>query len=178
MGVPELTSRQKDNHEDTFLRVFRSQHSWPWPWLLLRSKLLNLAPTLTRRLIPGTATMGMEVTGEATVATTDPMGIMVTTERGLPMKPPPLDPTLRLQLILGTATMGMEATERGLPMRPPPPNLDPTLMLRLIPGTGTTGTATTDHTDMGTMALATGDTTGDKKWTSKTTSKLFLPTHL
>merc|ERR1739844_415216 len=145
MGVPELTSRQKDNHEDTFLRVFRSQHSWPWPWLLLRSKLLNLAPTLTRRLIPGTATMGMEVTGEATVATTDPMGIMVTTERGLPMKPPPLDPTLRLQL---------------------------------IPGTGTTGTATTDHTDMGTMALATGDTTGDKKWTSKTTSKLFLPTHL
>merc|ERR1712228_354071 len=152
------------------------------PWLLLRSKLLNLAPTLTRRLIPGMATMGMEVTGEATVATTDPMGIMVTTERGLPMKPPPLDPTLRLQLILGTATMGMEATEatteatmaipmgmdtteRGLPMRPPPPNLDPTLMLRLIRGTGTT-----DHTDMGTMALATGDTTGDKKWTSKTTS--------
>merc|ERR1712141_344204 len=55
-----------------------------------------------------------------------------------------------------------DTTERGLPMRPPPPNLDPTLMLRLIPGTGTTGTATTDHTDMGTMALATGDTTGEK----------------
>merc|ERR1739844_368945 len=146
MGVPELTSRQKDNHEDTFLRVFRSQHSWPWPWLLLRSKLLNLAPTLTRRLIPGMATMGMEATEATTEATmADPMG--------------------------------MDTTERGLPMRPPP-NLDPTLMLRLIPGTGTTGTATTDHTDMGTMALATGDTTGDKKWTSKTTSNHFLPTHL
>merc|ERR1719479_822377 len=112
--------------------------------------------------------MGMEDTGEATAATTDPMGIMDTTERDLPMRPPNLDPTLTLQLILGTATTSMEdtgeattattdpmgimdTTERGLPMRPPPPNLDPTLMLRLIRGTATTGTPT-DHTDMGTMA--------------------------
>merc|ERR1711997_672761 len=97
-----------------------------------------------------------------------------------------------LRLIPGTATtdtghtgeattatdMGtMVTTERGLPMREPPPNLDPTLMLRLIPGTATTVTGT-GHTDMGTMALATGDTTGDKKWTSKTTSNHFLPAHL
>merc|ERR1719211_522422 len=136
----------------------------------------------------------MEDTGEATTATTDPMGIMDTTERGLPMRlpPPNLDPTLMLRLIRGTATTGtvtdhmdmgtmatgtMDTTERGLPMRPPP-NLDPTLMLRLIPGTGTTGTPT-DHTEMGTMA--TGPMvmlTGDKKWTSKTTSNHFLPTHL
>merc|ERR1712001_4289 len=107
---------------------------------------------------------------------------MVTTERGLPMRlpPPNLDPTLTLRLIRGTGTTAtgtMVTTERGLPMREPPPNLDPTLTLRPIPGTGTTGTGT-DHTDMGTMALATGDTTGDKKWTSKTTSNHFLPTHL
>merc|ERR1711970_1055563 len=57
-----------------------------------------------------------------------------------------------------TDPMRMDTTERGLPMRPPPPNLDPTLMLRLIPGTGTTGTGT-DHMDMGTMATGTMDTT-------------------
>merc|ERR1712020_818747 len=123
--------------------------------------------------------MGMEVTGEATAATTDPMGTMVTTERGLPMRPPPpnLDPTLMLRLIPGTATTGtatdhtdmdtmatgtMVTTERGLLTKPPP--LDPTLMLRLILGTATTGT-TTDLTDTGTMATG---PTGDKKWTSKT----------
>merc|ERR1711981_187481 len=136
--------------------------------------------------------MGM-VTGEATAATTDPMGIMVTTERGLPMRlpPPNLDPTLMLRLIPGTGTTGTgtdhmdmgtmatgTTTERGLPMMLPPPNLDPTLMLRPIRGTGTTVTGT-GHTDMGTMA--TGPMvmlTGDKKWTSKTTSNHILPTHL
>merc|ERR1712141_990577 len=129
------------------------------------------------------------------VATTDPMA-MATTERGLLMQRslPSLDPTLTPLLILGTATTAMEATEatmvattdptamatmaRGLLMRPPLPSLAPTLMLRLTPGTATTATDTTGHMDMDIMVLATVDTTGDKKWTSRTTSDLFLPTHL
>merc|ERR1712048_798190 len=113
--------------------------------LPMREPPPNLAPTLTLRLIRGTATTATGHTGEATTATD--MGTMVT-------------------------------TERGLPMREPSPNLDPTLMLRPIRGTGTTVTGT-GHTDMGTMA--TGPMvmlTGDKKWTSKTTSNHFLPTHL
>merc|ERR1712183_358684 len=122
----------------------------------------------------------------------DPMA-MATTERGLLSLTPPLDPTLTPLLILGTATTAMEATEatmvattdptamatmaRGLLMRPTLPSLAPTLMLRLTPGTDTTATDT-GHMDMDIMVLATVDTTGDKKWTSRTTSDLFLPTHL
>merc|ERR1739844_707286 len=116
----------------------------------------NQAPTLTLRPILGTATMA-------------------TTERGLLMSlKRPLDPTLTPLLILGTATTAMEATEatmaRGLLIRPPLPSLAPTLMLRLTPGTDTTATDIM-------VVLATVDTTGDKKWTSRTTSDLFLPTH-
>merc|ERR1711863_187698 len=129
--------------------------------------------------------------GEATEATTDPMA-MATTERGLLIMPLSLAPTLTPLLILGTATTAMEATEatmvattdptamatmaRGLLIRPL--SLAPTLMLRLTPGTATTATDTTGHMDMDIMVLATVDTTGDKKWTSRTTSDLFLPTHL
>merc|ERR1712183_532289 len=121
-------------------------------------------------------------TGEATEATTDPTATMATTERGLLMKPtlpPPLDPTLTPLLILGTATTAMATDpmatmERGLLMRT---SLAPTLMLRLTPGTDTTATDT-GHMDMDIMVLATVDTTGDKKWTSRTTSDIFLPTHL
>merc|ERR1712203_41865 len=111
---------------------------------------------------------------------------MATTERGLLMQRslPSLDPTLTPLLILGTATMvattdptAMATMARGLLMRPL--SLAPTLMLRLTPGTDTTATDTTGHMDMDIMVvLATVDTTGDKKWTSRTTSDLFLPTHL
>merc|ERR1712174_152566 len=112
-------------------------------------------------------------------------------ERGLlmpsPLMPLPQAPTLMLRLTPGTdttdtgtghtdmATMDMATdmdttTERGLlmpsPLMPLPQAL--TLMLRLTPGTGTTGTGT----DLMVML------TGDKKWTSRTTSDLFLPTHL
>merc|ERR1712193_204296 len=116
---------------------------------------------------------------------------MATTERGLlmpsPLMPLPQAPTLMLRLTPGTdttdtgtghtdmATMDMATdmdttTERGLlmpsPLMPLPQAL--TLMLRLTLGTGTTGMAT----DLMVML------TGDKKWTSRTTSDLFLPTHL
>merc|ERR1712072_1535342 len=99
---------------------------------------------------------------------------MATTERGLLMRPPllSLDPTPMLRLIHGTAT-----TERGLLMKEPLPPLGPTPMLRLTPGTDTTATAT-GHMAMDIMVLATVATTGDKKWSSTTTSDLFLPTHL
>merc|ERR1712119_33076 len=125
----------------------------------------------------------MEATGEATEATTDPTATMATTGRGLLMKPilpPPLDPTLTPLLILGTATTAMATDpmatmERGLLMRP---SLAPTLMLRLTHGTDTTATRT-GHMDMVIMATdPTAMPTGDKKWTSRTTSDLFLPTHL
>merc|ERR1712173_175869 len=107
---------------------------------------------------------------------------MATTERGLLMKPPPPQaPTLTLRPILGmdtTATgtghMAMATMARGLLM--PLPSLAPALMLRLTPGTDTTATAT-GHTDM-VIGVDTVDTTGDKKWSSTTTSDLFLPTHL
>merc|ERR1712152_100313 len=85
----------------------------------------------------------------ATEATTDPMATMATTERGLLM----LSPLMPLPQA-------------------------PTLMLRLTLGTGTTGTGT-DLMAMGTMATdLMVMLTGDKKWTSRTTSDLFLPTHL
>merc|ERR1739848_645529 len=132
--------------------------------------------------------------GEATEATTDPTATMATTERGLLMSLKPLDPTLTPLLILGTATTAMEATEdtmvattdptamatmaRGLLMRPTLSSLAPTLMLRLTPGTDTTATRT-GHMDMVIMAIdPTAMPTGDNKWTSRTTSDLFLPTHL
>merc|ERR1712088_836594 len=128
----------------------------------------------------------MEAT-EATMAMPDPMATMATTERGLLMQRslPSLDPTLTPLLILGTATTAMATDptamaimvtdtmatmERGLLMRT---SLAPTLMLRLTPGTDTTATDT-GHMDMDIMVLATVDTTGDKKWTSRTTSDLFL----
>merc|ERR1712038_955008 len=70
----------------------------------------------------------------------------------------------------------MDTTERDLLMMLLPlPNLAPTLMPKLTPGTATTGMVTgltvmvttgTDHTVM---------LTGDKKWTSRTTSDLSLP---
>merc|ERR1719262_2215230 len=103
------------------------------------------------------------------------------------MTPPslPLDPTLTPLLILGTATTAMATDpttmatmERGLLMKAPLPSLAPTLMLRLTPGTDTTATHT-GHMDMVIMAIdPTAMPTGDKKWTSRTTSDLFLPTHL
>merc|ERR1712165_219242 len=75
---------------------------------------------------------------------------------------------------MGT-TVTDTTTERDLLMRVPPPNLAPTLMPKLTRGTVTTGMVTgltvmvttgTDHTVM---------LTGDKKWTSRTTSDLSLP---
>merc|ERR1711953_1528304 len=139
------------------------------------------------RLTPGTATTATD--HGATEATTDPMATMATTERGLlmlsPLMPLPQAPTLMLRLTPGTATtdtgtdMGT-TTERGLLMLSPlMPLLQAlTLMLRLTPGTGTTGTGT-DLMAMGTMATdLMVMLTGDKKWTSRTTSELFLPTHL
>merc|ERR1712141_785757 len=129
------------------------------------------------------------------------MATMATTERGLlmlsPLMPLPQAPTLMLRLTPGTdttdtgtghtdmATMDMATdmdttTERGLLMPSPlmPLPQAPTLMLRLTPGTDTTGTGT-GLMDMGTMATdLMVMLTGDKKWTSRTTSDLFLPTHL
>merc|ERR1739836_84150 len=68
----------------------------------------------------------------------------------------------------------MVTTERDLLMRLPPPNLAPTLMPKLTPGTATT-VMPTGLTVMVTTALATEAITGDKKWTSRTTSDLSLP---
>merc|ERR1739848_733199 len=103
---------------------------------------------------------------------------------------PNLAPTLMPKLTRGTVTTGMvtgltdmattvtdtmDTMERDLLMRVPPPNLAPTLMPKLTRGTVTTGMVTgltvmvttgTDHTVM---------LTGDKKWTSRTTSDLSLP---
>merc|ERR1739848_729235 len=70
-------------------------------------------------------------------------------------------------------------------MRVPLPNLAPTPMLQLtrgtvttatgLTGTVTTGMVTTGLTVMVTTALAIEAITGDKKWTSRTTSDLSLP---
>merc|ERR1712141_357319 len=113
---------------------------------------------------------------------------MDTTERDLLMMPLPLVPTPMLQLTPGTVITAMEdtevtmvatidlmdmvTTERDLLMRLPPPNLAPTLMPKLTPGTVTTGMVTTGLTVMVTTGT---DHTGDKKWTSRTTSDLSLP---
>merc|ERR1711874_589420 len=112
------------------------------------------------------------------------MATMDTTERDLLMMPLPLVPTPMLQLTPGTVIMAMEdtevtmvatmadlmdmvTTERDLLMMLPPPNLAPTPILQLTRGTVTTGMVTT--------ALAIEAITGDKKWTSRTTSDLSLP---
>merc|ERR1712062_89604 len=112
-----------------------------------------------------------------------------------PRSKPHLALTLMLRLTPGTATTAtdhigaattatdmatMATTERGLLMPSPlmPLPQAPTLMLRLTLGTDTTGTGT-DLMAMGTMATdLMVMLTGDKKWTSRTTSDLFLPTHL
>merc|ERR1712241_1625007 len=149
------------------------------------------ALTLMLRLTPGTGTTGTgtDLMAMGTMAT-DLMVMDTTTERGLLMLSP-LMPllqalTLMLRLTPGTGTTGTgtdlmamgtmatdltvmdTTTERGLLMPSPlMPLLQAlTLMLRLTPGTGTTAT------DLMVML------TGDKKWTSRTTSDLFLPTHL
>merc|ERR1719384_1771906 len=147
------------------------------------------------KLTPGTGTTAMVDIGEDTEVTTDHMDIMVTTERDLLMRLPlPLVPTPMLQLTPGTditalvdteATMvvtmadltAMVTTERDLLMKLPLLNLAPTLMPKLTPGMGTTAMVT-GLTGMVTTALATGAITGDKKWTSRTTFDLSLPTHL
>merc|ERR1719507_2516032 len=115
--------------------------------LLMRPPLPNLAPTLMPRLTPGTVTTGT-VTGLTAMAT---MG--------------------------DTMAIDMVTTERDLLMRPPLLNLAPTLMPRLTRGTVTTAHTVmpTGLTDMVTTALATEAITGDKKWTSRTTSDLSLP---
>merc|ERR1712020_346784 len=119
---------------------------------------------------------------------------MVTTERDLLMKLPllPLAPTPMLQLtpgmgttamvtgLTGMVTMGIDTTvttERDLLMKALLLPLAPTPMLQLTPGMGTTAMVT-GLTGMVTTALATGAITGDKKWTSRTTFDLSLPTHL
>merc|ERR1712061_264103 len=112
-----------------------------------------------------------------------------TTERDLLMRLPlpNLAPTLMPKLTRVTVTTGMvtgltdmvttvtdtmDTMERDLLMRVPPPNLAPTLMPKLTPGTVTTGMVTTGLTVMVTTGT---DHTGDKKWTSRTTSDLSLP---
>merc|ERR1711913_212310 len=104
-------------------------------------------------------------------------------------KLPNLAPTLMLKLTPGTVIMAMEdtevtmvatmadlmdmvTTERDLLMMLPPPNLAPTPILQLTRGTVTTGMVTTGLTVMVTTALAIEAITGDKKWTSRTTSDL------
>merc|ERR1711874_725665 len=74
-----------------------------------------------------------------------------------------------------TVTDTMDTMERDLLMRVPPPNLAPTPILQLTRGTVTTGMVTTGLTVMVTTALAIEAITGDKKWTSRTTSDLSLP---
>merc|ERR1712066_578847 len=111
---------------------------------------------------------------------------MVTMARDLLMKPLPLAPTLTLQLTPGMDTMVMEDTEvtmvdtmadhtdmvtmaRDLLTKLPLLNLAPTPTPKPTPGMVTTGL-----TVMVTMVLDTVVTTGDKKWTSRTTSDLSL----
>merc|ERR1719341_1831117 len=115
--------------------------------LLMRLPLLNLAPTPMPRLTRGTDITGT-VTGLTAMAT-----------------------------MVDTMAIDMVTTERDLLMSLPLLNLAPTLMPRLIRGTVTTvhTVMPTGLTDMVTTALATEAITGDKKWTSRTTSDLSLP---
>merc|ERR1711997_726235 len=134
------------------------------------------APTLMPKLTRGTVTTAT-ATGLTDMATMADL-MDITTERDLLMMLPlpNLAPTLMPKLTPGTATTGITTgltdmvttvtdtiMERDLLMRVPPPNLAPTLMPKLTPGTVTTATG---HTVM---------VTGDKKWTSRTTSDLSLP---
>merc|ERR1719219_2418562 len=115
----------------------------------MKEPLLPLDPMLMLQPTPGTVTMGMVDTGEDTEVTTDHTDIMATMARDLPIK---------------------------MPL-----NLDPTPMLirQPTPGMVTMGMGTTGLTVMVTMGTGhMGMPTGDKKWTSRTTSDLSLPTHL
>merc|ERR1719507_1157558 len=152
-------------------------------------------PTPRQQLTRGTATTAMEDIGGDIEGTTDLMDTMATMERDLLMKLPlpNLAPTPMPRLIRGTditvmptgltvmaimvdtMAIDMVTTERDLLMRLPLLNLAPTLMPRLIRGTVTTVHTVTGLTDMVTTALATEAITGDKKWTSRTTSDLSLP---
>merc|ERR1712088_926555 len=151
--------------------------------LPMKEPLLPLDPMLMLQPTPGMVTMGMVDTGEDTEVTTDHTDIMATTERDLLMKLPLLNlaptPTPRptpgmdtmvtdtgLTDMVITVTDTMVTMARDLPMREPL-NLDPTPMLILQPTPG-----------MVTTGSDTGVTTGVKKWTSRTTSDLSLPTHL
>merc|ERR1712018_562546 len=77
-----------------------------------------------------------------------------------------------------TVTDIMATMARDLPMREPLLNLAPTPTPRPTPGMDTmvtdTGLTGMDIMVTGHMAMP----TGDKKWTSRTTSDLSLPTHL
>merc|ERR1712141_671997 len=111
------------------------------------------------------------------------MATMVTMARDLLMKPLPLAPTLTLQLTPGVDTMAdhtdMVTMARDLLMKLPLLNLAPTPMPKPTPGMDITVMVTgTGLTVMVTMVLDTVVTTGDKKWTSRTTSDPSLPTHL
>merc|ERR1719411_622700 len=115
---------------------------------------------------------------------------MATTERDLLMKPLPLAPMLMPQPTPGMGTMvtdtgltdmvitvtdTMVTMARDLPMREPLLNLDPTPTPRPTPGMVIMAMVTTGLTG---MAITVTGHTGVKKWTSKTTSDLSLPTHL
>merc|ERR1712173_281689 len=119
---------------------------------------------------------------------------MVTMARDLLMKLPLLNlaptpmpkPTLGMVIMVtGTGltvmvTMATGITDtmaRDLLMKLPLLNLAPTPMPKPTPGMVIMVTGT-GLTVMVTMVLDTVVTTGDKKWTSKTTSDLSLPTHL
>merc|ERR1712020_758245 len=127
------------------------------------------------KLTPGMGIMATGLTGVDTMGTDT--ATMVTTERDLLMKLPllPLVPTPMLQLTPGMGTT--VTTERDLLMKALLLPLAPTPMPKLTPGMGTTAMVT-GLTGMVTTALATGAITGDKKWTSRTTFDLSLPTHL
>merc|ERR1711874_371672 len=99
------------------------------------------------KLTPGTGITATVDIGEDTEVTTDLMATMDTT----------------------ADLIDMVTTERDLLMMLPPPNLAPTPILQL-----TRGTVTTGMTVMVTTALAIEAITGDKKWTSRTTSDLSL----
>merc|ERR1719189_582074 len=75
------------------------------------------------------------------------------------------------------ATGITDTMARDLLMKLPLLNLAPTPMPKPTPGMVIMVTGT-GLTVMVTMVLDTVVTTGDKKWTSRTTSDLSLPTHL
>merc|ERR1712001_59106 len=116
--------------------------------LPMKEPLLNLAPTPMPKPTPGMVTMGM-VTGLTGMVT------------------------------MGTGHMVMAIMARDLLMKEPLLNLAPTPMPKPTPGTVTMGMVDTEVITGLTVMVTTGtDLTGDKKWTSRTTSDLSLPTHL